>query len=181
MAVAPMFVLDLSTLLSRLKLSDAPAATATIQQALRDAKSWLYGRLGQSRVSAIQAMALVENPATSDEWTRDLAQNAETLVFRLRLMDVLPTLFMDGSGQAQQTWNQEPPFRNAGPSDLERLKRSLNAELEDMIARLLDEVEPGETAGIVAETLGPDHTSDLPGASVFPILRNPLTPPKTWV
>lgn len=171
MAVEPLFVADMDTLKSRLRLSGAAQddALAQIDQAVEDVRVGFYDDvqgLGVTQVTTLLAIDYAENATTAEDLLRTRANNLEVTWVRLLLMRRMPTLFMDASGSTLDTWNEEPLTRKSG--------RDLSAEIK----RLESEVAVGlaylgagddDDVGLLGVTVfEPEETPDRPAASIEP-------------
>lgn len=173
MAVAPLFAASMTVLKARLRLTGATSADglATIDQAVLDVRAGFYRRLGAARITEIKTTNDIDAPATNAEILRSVATATEVLWARLKLMRTLPTLFMDASGSQQQRWNDEAGFRSAIQQTEAEIKR-LEAELEENLQLLEGTDDIGDESTVHATCLEPDDEPDLPGATVWPSLRN---------
>ena len=170
MAVEPLFVSSMAVLKSRLRLTGSTQADATAQidKAVEDVRVGFYSEtlgLGASRVTAILAVAFVENATTAAALVRTQANNLEITWVRLLLLRRLPTLFMDASGGAHEQWNDEPFGRNRGRELRDEIAR-LEKELQDGIGALEPDDEAGGILNVVV--FEPATTPDRPGASLRP-------------
>ena len=171
MAIEPLFVVDMDTLKSRLRLTGASQADALAQidQAVEDVRVGIYDDeqgLGVARVTELLAISYAENAATANELLRTRANNLEVTWVRLFLMRRLPTLFMDASGESLEVWNEEPLVRKAG-RDLRKEIETLAEEVKQGLAYLGagDENDIGLLGVVVFE---PETTPDRPAASLQP-------------
>jgi hypothetical protein len=169
----PLFVADLATLKKSVRLSGVPDSRedtlAILNEAILKARLDFNRRLGQQRVSQLAAIAFTENPATEDEILRALAGQVETKIVYVQLLRKLPNLFMDASGAAQRIWNEEAPFRERGPTTLDKEIHRLENEIEeDMEVLAEDEAMPDETT---IKTFDGSRTTPAPrpGGSLRPI------------
>lgn len=164
----PLFISDLDTLKSKLRLSGATEedTLALVDLALSQVRISLFDALGADRITELLAIEPAVNPLTADEITRAKADLVEVLWVRLHLLRKLPTLFMDAAGSARQNWNEEGLTRNMGQSDLENEIR----RLEEEIANLLSTLRGAEPAAGVLQitTIGPAVTPPAPGDSIRP-------------
>lgn len=167
MAVAPLFIADIATLKAELRLSGSTQSDTTvlIERAVQEVRAGFYDSLGEARVAQIVAMAVEENPTSSDGILRMKAANTEVKWTRLRLIQTLPSLFMDSSGNTDQIWNEEGLTRDASATDIKRLSDRLENEINEALADLDGTVEPGSASVAV---IGPQTTPAKPGESVFP-------------
>lgn len=142
----PLFVESLETMKSQLRLSGVPAgrdANEIISDAVLEAKVGFYRKLGEGRVSYLLGVTYTENPTSSAERLRVIANLTEVKWCRLILMRTLPVMFMDGNNATLQTWNEESAFRGMTREDiLLETKR-----LENEITENLDLLSGSETFG----------------------------------
>lgn len=164
MAVAPLFVLDMATLKAALRLSGAAAtdASAIINMAVKTVRVKFYQELGGSRVAAILAMSRSDTPSTDDEVMRGTAESCEALWVKHRLLQDLPTVFMDGSGSVQQQWNEEGLLRDASPANMAIFSEKVYKEVQAMLDYLRGDEEDTE-GGVTASSLGPPARNPAPG------------------
>ena len=171
MAVSPLFVVDMATLKSRVRLTGAAQADALAQidQAVEDVRVGFFDDvqgLGLSRVTTLLAIAYAENASTAEELLRTRANNLEVTWVRLLLMRRLPPLFMVASGSTLDAWNEEPLTRKAGRDLREEINR-LEQEVMEGLAYLSggDDEDVGNLGVVVFQ---PAVTPDRPGLSIAP-------------
>lgn len=174
MAVAPLFVADMPTLLTRIRLegATAPGALAEIDQATQDTRLEIYRRLGADRLNTILALVYVENPVTDDDYLRMCANNLECWLVRRRLLVVKRTLFADAASGQHGQWNDEGMF---GPNTLQGVKTEisqLDVWVEDGFTVLEKGVGVDEPTAVNVDVIGPACPQDLPGGSVIFARRN---------
>lgn len=155
MATAPLFVADLPTLKTKLRLSgvsDDPSvdASAMIDESILAVRTKFYARLGITKVAALVAITFVPAPSTEPEILRAVANTCEVNMVRLELMDRLPWLWSDSSGEAQKAWNEEAPFREKGSVTFQALREELMQEIEEALSLLEGSEVIGEEQGIKA-------------------------------
>jgi hypothetical protein len=169
MAVAPLFVTDTETLKSKLRLKGVALTDAgqpLIEEAIQQVRAEFGTRLGLARISEIQALTFVENPTTADGYTRALANSLEVKMVRLRLMRILPTMFMDGSGDAHDVWNEEAPFRETSQFDLRAEMNMLEEEINSDLGILSGADEDGSPNR--SALIGPTEAQPLPFGTIWP-------------
>jgi hypothetical protein len=167
-AVAPLFVATKALLLEKLRLSGVPAASDAadiIDQAIEEVRLGFYDRLGDARVTQLLTFLYVENPTTANARMRSRANACEIAWCRRLLRERLPVMFMDGSANINQVWNDEAAFRRAEQSVFDKLQ----AEVEAMLLILAG--TETEISKVKAAILEPDTPADPPGASIFPHRR----------
>jgi cytochrome c556 len=170
-ATEPLFVANRATLIARLRLTGSPSvsdAAQIIDQAIEEVRLGFYDRLGSVRVNELEGFTYAENPEDPEELTRARANACEIIWCRLLLMQRMPQMFIDGSANINQIWNDEAAFRAQGKvlaSEIEELQGQVDAMLEILLGTETQEVR------VKATILEPDQPSDLPGASIFPRRR----------
>jgi len=174
-AVAPLFVADMTALktLLRLEGAKAPGALASIDQAVREARIRFYEELAPSRITALVAYSVTDTPSTESEILRSLAASVEIRLVRLDLKKNLPSIFLDGSAVKQQVWNDEAAFvmRQMDAREIEKLENQIVTDFE----KLRGDQELDDESSVQVSTIGPEEgTVDRPGASLFPGLRAPF-------
>lgn len=164
----PLFVANLDTLKSRLRLSGTTGVDPNEQvaTAVRQARVGFYDRLGESRVSQIVAITRGDPPTTADQITRERAELCETLWVKMLLIQALPVLFMEAAGVTQQAWNEEGLTRGLGSKELQKMVDNLQVQIDDYLSGL-DSGE-AETSSLHVSVIGPDTAQPLPGASIAP-------------
>lgn len=170
MAVEPLFVADMDTLKSRLRLSGAVKtdATAQIDQAVEDVRVGFYDDvqgLGVARVTALLAISYTENAATAEALQRTRANNLEVTWVRLLLMRRMPTLFMDASGATLDAWNEEPLTH--GHSRVDKEIARLEAEVSEGLSYLSADDDEG-IGDMITMVFEPEETPDRPAQSIDP-------------
>lgn len=168
----PLFVADLATLKAPLRLSGVPSSStdtlAILDEAILSARLTFYRRLGKQRVAALVGTAYNANPTTEDEIIRALANTTETKMVYAELLRKLPNQFMDASGDAFRKWNEEAPFRERGPADLQREITRLESEIEENMQMLAEEEALEEESLYKTFDGTPDCPPPRPGDSIRP-------------
>lgn len=128
-----LFVANIATLKKELRLTGvsdtASDAHAAIEQAVLRARIEMNTRLGASLVAELLAITYSANPSTDNEYRRALANMIEIELVRARLLDILPVIFKDSAGSAQEDWNESGVFRVASAEESRR-RPPLAADLE---------------------------------------------------
>ncbi len=146
MASSPLFVVDVTTLRGKLRLTGLPTgqdAEKIFDEAVLAGRVRFVRRLGTARIITLQAITFSENPTTDDQYLRALANTTEVQVVRLELMCRLPWLWQDSQGHALKSWNEEAPFRELTPKQIEEKRALLEREIE----QAMDLLEGLETFG----------------------------------
>ncbi len=168
MAVAPLFIESMAILKGQLRLSGAAEtdSLAILNSAVLKARVRLYKALSGARVAEILSTAHTDAPDTDAQITRINAENVELACVKSDLLRTMPTLFMDGSANKREIWNEEQIARRGGPSDVAAELERLEAEIDKGLEELIGDSE--EAAGEVRATcIGPLTTPPVPGASVW--------------
>lgn len=165
MATSPTFVADVASLQSALRLSGLPAGEdgmAILNSAVLRVRTGFIRRLGAGRVAEIQAIMFEEDPEDDEQTLRASANECEIKWVRLHLLQTMPSLFMDNSGQTEEIWNTEGAFRQGRPSGafLQELRDDLEADLIYLSGKETDVV--GNFTCLDPEPEPPD-----PGDSLF--------------
>jgi hypothetical protein len=157
----PLFLKDLDTLKSRLRLSavDTGDAVDVLNSVIEEVRVGFYTELGAARVAELVALPEIAEPTTDDGITKLRAVNIELLWVRVTLMRRLPMLFVQGSGQTRKAWNEEGITRDA--RDTTNYRKEI-AHLEQLVRDGL-------------AWLGGDVTGEL-AASVVELTERPLRP-----
>lgn len=151
MATTPLFVADDATLKSKLRLTGIGTGSDTeeiLEQAVLDTRVEIYSRLGTSRTNELVATAFAENPTSEAAVLRAMCNSLEIKMVRLRLLDVLPVLFMDNSGIEADIINEDATFRALQPDQLDTMRAECKAQIEKYIALLTG----AETLGSIPQS-----------------------------
>lgn len=166
MAVAPLFVSNMTALKSALKLSGSTQTdTATIiDRAVQEVRLGFFDHLGSTRVTEIGTYSSTDNPSSTEEIARVKAETAEILWVKSKLLRDLPSLFMDSSGNTDQVWNEEGLTREANDREI----KDKIASLEEQVFNLLGSLAGSENVGTAtkASTLNSSTTPIRPGQSL---------------
>lgn len=129
----PLFVADLDTLKSKLRLTELPdssSAVGILDEVILVSRLKFYRRLLNDRVATLVALPFNANPTTEDEILRALANVVEVKLVRCELLRRLPTTFMDSSGDVNERWNEEAPVREQGVFEAEQEILRCEEEIE---------------------------------------------------
>lgn len=167
----PLFIADLATLKTQLRLSGVPAsATDTneiINQAILHARLAFYRRLGGQRVTTLLAIGFVDNPTTDDEILRAIANQTEATLVMCYLLRHLPHAWMDASGDINKRWNDEAPFREVGTEQVAERVTACESAIEENMQLLDGSEDIGDEVSI--QTF--DGTPDCPTPRIGLSLR----------
>lgn len=175
MAIAPLFLEDMTTLLGRLRLSAVTGGDALniVGDAVMQVRVNVYARLGVARVDEIVAYGSEEDPEDHDEVMRSIAEVMEVTWVRLLLLDRLPALWMDQSGGDRETFNQEGTFRSLdSPNAQEKLRARLQLQVDEWMAILAGDIALGDAPPVNAWTS--DKPDPLPVLGDTPFINQPL-------
>lgn len=139
MAVSTLFLADMTLLRAQLRLTGVPTssdANDILDAAVLVARTGFYRELGSARVAVLVAMSSVDAPDSDNEILRKIAEQTEFQWVRMELMRTLPMLFMDGSGNRDQIWNDEGAFRQASTRHLETERKRIQAEIKQNLVML---------------------------------------------
>lgn len=166
MASTPLFQTR-AALVEQLRMSGAPTATdaqVIVDQVILEARTTFYRRLGITRVAQLVAYTPVDPPITEEAILRQVALETEAKIVLSLLMRRLPMLFVDGSGNRDQVWNDEGSTRQA--ADYERIREGKRLDVEIKANfDLLAGIELGEQTSMKMMVIEPDDTPELPGAT----------------
>jgi hypothetical protein len=178
LATAPLFVADLATLKSKIRLSGVAAANDAediINEAILTVRSGFYRELGAARTAVLVALPFNESPTTENEILRAVANITEVKWVRLELMRTLPTMFKDGTAEQNQIFQDEALFRDTTQQQLDA-DRLL---CEQQIAENLDLLRGDESLGtestirvatpkVSSGMVDPESVRPRPGDSILP-------------
>lgn len=147
--MTPLFVANPEDLKAALRLSavcEDRDANVLIARALQSVRENFYRRLGQARMGQLVLLVPSLTPSTPDEIIRSIAETTEIKWVRLELLDVMPTMFMDGSNNTLEGWDEAAPYRTTSSFQVAELKKSLRASIEENLDMLaLRESQGDET------------------------------------
>ncbi len=170
MSPTPLFVDDMAGIQSALRLTDLRVGTDAVtilEQGVRMARVRFYQRLGASTVQAILETDYVEDPTTEDEMKRFVGNLCEVEMVRLQLLDRMPVLFMDASGVARETYNNEGAFRSMDRTTLLDIRQRIEAQIENWLALMAGEIELGDDEAVQAYTQQAVDPLPILGQTVF--------------
>ena len=146
MVVAPMFVADMDTLKAELRLSGLRSgsdAESILDRAASSARVYLYQRLGLTVAGEMLALADVDNPTTTDQIRRKASTLVEIELVRSELIQTMPVMVGDASGDAQQAYNDEGVWRQIDPEERAALLKRNARRIEELIELILSEDDLG--------------------------------------
>lgn len=132
------------------------SAQGVIDAQLQDVRLGLYNHLGAARIDEILLTTYNENATTEAERTRLLANRVEAIWLRLKLLRVLPMLWMDDSSQRDAAWNEDAFSRER--RDDKRIVEALESELAEGLSLLAGGDLEEDQSGFRVETIGPAST-----------------------
>jgi len=156
-ATAPLFIADLATLTSKLRLSGVPAAADAsdiINEAILVTRQKFYRELGVSRIAILVALAFTETPATENQILRAVANSTEVLMIRCELMRTMPMMFMDGNADQNQIMQDEALFRDTTSSQLEQARLACELEIQQNMDLLAGTEEIASETTIRVDSVG---------------------------
>lgn len=189
MATVPLFIADLATLKSKIRLSGVPTtsdAEDIINEAILIVRQKFYRDLGTDRVAVLKAIAFSETPTTNDQVLRAVANSTEVLWVRCELMSMLPSMFMDGNADQSQIFQDEALFREAAANELEQSRMRCEMEIQQNLDLLRGDEEIASESTIRIDSPGVSRpvvdtrtaSRPYPGDSILPayvkqgLLRN---------
>lgn len=136
MAVDPLYTAVKSDFLNKIRLKSAKSdqTLAVIDVAISNVRLGFFKSLTSRRALEIAAFTPSDNPTTENEVLQSTAAVTEVLWVTALLVDLLPTVFMEGEAEARQSWNEEPLTRDA--SGLQKFKNSLLTQVQTMLGTL---------------------------------------------
>ena len=170
MTVAPTFVADFDTLKKELRLGEIPEGKDSediIHQAIRDVRLAFWRSLGDSRIRTIQGWSLIDDPTSTNDYLRHLANETEIKWVKYFLTYTLPVLFMDDSGDADMHYNQDPTFRQMSGRQIDNLRKDLWNEVLENLDLLTGDEEAGEEISINVKTFGAVPKPPPIGSSLY--------------
>lgn len=174
MAVAPLFVASMAVLKAELRLTGLRSgsdAESLLDRAASSARVYLYQRLGLTIVGEMVALSDVDNPTTAAQVRRKAATLVEVEIVRCELIEIMPVMLGDASGDAQQAYNVEGVWRQITPEERIELLARCKARIEELIELILSEDELGEdlTVRVFAGGRAVDDRR-FPAGTAFPAI-----------
>lgn len=174
MPVAPLFVADMDTLKTGLRLQGLKTGSegeSILNRATSAARVYLYQRLGLNLVTTMVALTEVDNPTTAEEIRRKACSLVEVAIIRCDLIEVMPVMLGDASGDAFQVYNDEGVWRQVTPEERTELLQRCKARVEELIELILSEDELGEDLSVRVFS-GGRATDDrrFPAGTAFPAI-----------
>lgn len=164
----PFFVADIETLKSELRLtgtSYCDDVQTILERALLWARLKMFREVGEDQMNTVQAIAYTANPTTADQIRRASANLMEIECVYCYLLDTLPVVFKDASGNTQQIWNDLGTFRDTDSFDREQLKE----QCQNRVAELVDAVRSDDDYQEDVRAFTQDSSCEgAPQRSVFP-------------
>jgi len=145
--MTPLFVQNPEDLKAALRLSavcEGNDAQVLIDRALQAVREHFYRRLGQPRMAQLILLPPSIAPTTADEILRSIAETTEIKWVRLELLDSMPTMFMDGSNNTLEEWDEAAPFRSTSSFQIAELKKTLFKAIEENLDMLAGRETQGD-------------------------------------
>lgn len=136
MAVAPLFVADIATMKSELRLSGLKANSdgeQIFERGVQSARVALYMKLGPSTAASFVARAEVDNPTATLDIQRKACSLAEVELVRLEMLRTMPVRVADASGDEQELFNDEGVWRDISPRELRLHIEGISAYVEELV------------------------------------------------
>lgn len=178
MATAPLFVADLATLKSKIRLSGVASANDAediINEAILTVRSGFYRELGAARTAVLVALPFSESPTTENEILRAVANITEVKWVRLELMRTLPTMFKDGTAEQNQIFQDEALFRDTTQQQLDADRLLCEQQISENLDLLRGDESLGTESTIRVATpkvssgiVDPSTVRPRPGDSILP-------------
>ena len=136
MAVTPLYNVK-ADVIAKLRLTDTTDSdTLTIvDQAIRDVRLGFYTRLTPARAQEIAALASVENPTTTDETVRAVAEVTEWYWIASKLICILPTMFIETAHAIDESFDDVPITRDS--ESLQKFLRCLWNNIEEGLGQMM--------------------------------------------
>lgn len=174
MAVAPTFVLDMATLKLDLRLQGirtGSEAESLLNRATSGARITLYQRLGLATMAELVVVAEVDNPTTLLDIRRKAASLVEVELVRCSLLQTMPVMVGDASGDAQQTYNDEGVWRQVDPTEMEDILHRCSMRIEELFELILQEDGLGDDATVRVYDGRGNDCPRRPAGTAFPHIR----------
>lgn len=140
MAVEPLYN-DKATLIQKLRMTDTEDTdTLTIiDQAISDVRLNFYRRLSPARAQEIADLSSVENPTTTDEILRNVAEVTEIYWVMHKLVCILPTMYIETQFAIQDSFDDVPITRDA--DTLQKFMKCLWDSIEEGLGQMMLPIE----------------------------------------
>jgi hypothetical protein len=131
-AIQPLFVSSKAVLQSQLRLTGAvqPDALALIDHAIEFVRGKFFDALGAARISTLLGYSYVVNASDNNSILRMKANLTEVSYVRWKLLQIMPSMFLDAAAKVQQAWNEEGLTRMSSKSSQQYELDQLYAEIE---------------------------------------------------
>ena len=153
MAVLPLFNASTADVQGGLRLTGIKSSSDGERIFLRGmtaARIGLYQRLGTSIVTEMLALGDVDNPTTLNELRRKACTLAEVEWVRLEVLQTMPVIVADASGDKDQLYNDEGVWRGIDIDELETLLTRIRTGIEELLELILTEDDLGNDLTIRA-------------------------------
>lgn len=118
----------------RMEESEDTETLRMIDQAIKDVRLEFYRRLTPARAAEIAALPTVENPTTSNEILRGVAEVTEIYWVMYKLIKILPTMYIETQFAIQNSFDDVPITRDA--ESLQKFLRCLWNSIETGLGQL---------------------------------------------
>jgi len=135
MAVEPLYN-EKSVLLQKLRMSETvDTDTLTmIDQAISDVRLEFYRRLTLARATELAALPSVDNPTTSDEVLRGVAEVTEIYWVMYKLVCILPVMYIETQFAIRDNFDDVPIVRDA--DSISAFRQCLRNSVEQNLGQL---------------------------------------------
>ncbi len=174
MATSPLFITDLATLKSKLRLSGVAAASdadGIINEAILTVRAGFYRELGGPLVTSLVALPFTELPVTNDQILRAVANTTEVKWVRAELFRTMPLSFMDGNADQNQVFQDEAMFRDTSQHQLDQERVRLESDIQQNLDLLRGSEDIATEATMRVATISASVTPALPGDTIVPSAR----------
>ena len=137
MAVAPLYVVDMDQLKLELRLQGLRTegeGEAILIRMTSAARVYIFQQLGISTALAFAAESDVDDPETEAEVKRKACTLLEIEYIRCRLLEVMPVMTADSSGDAQETYNNEGVWRQVSPEERDEILARCNERILELLS-----------------------------------------------
>jgi len=140
MAVEPLYNVK-ADVIEQLRMTDTTDddTLSMIDQAIRDVRLSFYKRLTPARAQEIAALSSVENPTTTDEIVRAVAEVTEVYWVMHRLICILPTMYVETAHAIQDSFDDVPITRDS--ESLQRFLICLWNRIEEGLGQMVLPIE----------------------------------------
>ncbi len=176
MAVEPLFNASTAIVQGGLRLTGVKASSdgeSIFLRGMSAARIGLYQRLGTAIVTEMLAVADVDNPTTLVQMRRKACSLVEIEWVRSQVLQTMPVIVADASGDKDQLFNDEGVWRSIDVEELDVLLRRIDGGIEELLELILQVDGLGDDTTIQVWDGSRSADADevrFPGGTIWPTI-----------